>query len=93
MKETAVPGGGEREPPPATDVSDQARRVRSLPVDQVIADAVFSLLNAAQLKLGRRDARLLIDVTTVAHQHAVPICRTSSPRRSTRYSDSSGSAR
>jgi hypothetical protein len=55
-----------------TDVDEQARRLRLLPVDQVIADALFSLLTAAQFKLGRRDARLLIDVTTVAHQHASP---------------------
>ena len=33
---------------------------------------MFSLLNAAQVKLGRRDARLLIDVTAVAHEHARP---------------------
>jgi hypothetical protein len=38
----------------------------------VIADVVFSLLQAAQFKLGRRDARLLIDVSTVAHEHARP---------------------
>jgi hypothetical protein len=46
--------------------------LRALPVDQVIADAVFSLLHAAQVKLRRRDARLLIDVTTLAHGHARP---------------------
>jgi hypothetical protein len=33
---------------------------------------LFSLINAAQVKLGRRDARLLIDVTAVAHEHARP---------------------
>jgi hypothetical protein len=52
------------------DIGEQTRQLRSLPVDQVIADALFSLLTAAQFKLGRRDARLLIDVTAVAHQHA-----------------------
>jgi len=52
------------------DIGEQARRLRSLPVDQVIADALFSLLTAAQFKLGRRDARLLIDVSAVAYQHA-----------------------
>jgi hypothetical protein len=31
-----------------------------------------TLINAAQVKLGRRDARLLIDVSTVAHEHARP---------------------
>jgi hypothetical protein len=56
----------------AQDAREYARRLRSLPVDQVIGDLLFSLLNAAQVKLGRRDARLLIDVTTVAHEHARP---------------------
>jgi len=54
------------------DAAEQARRIRALPIDQVIADVVFSLLQAAQVKLGRRDARLLIDVSTVAHDHARP---------------------
>jgi hypothetical protein len=45
--------------------------LRSLPVDQVLGDLLFSLLNAAQVKLGRRDARLLIDVA-VAHEHSCP---------------------
>ncbi len=44
--------------------------MRSLPVDQVIGDVLFSLIRAAQVKVGRRDARLLIDVTAVAHEHA-----------------------
>jgi hypothetical protein len=44
--------------------------MRSAPVDQVISDVLFSLLHAAQVKVGRRDARLLIDVTAVAHEHA-----------------------
>ncbi|HEV2240423.1 MAG TPA: hypothetical protein VGR98_05215 [Streptosporangiaceae bacterium] len=46
--------------------------MRSLSVEQVIADVVFSLLNADQVKLGRRDARLRIGLGTVAHQHARP---------------------
>jgi len=48
------------------------QRLRSLPVEQLIADVLFSLLNAAQVKLGRRDARLLIDLSAVAHEHAGP---------------------
>jgi hypothetical protein len=39
-------------------------------VEQIIADAMFMLLNAAQVKAGRRDARLLIDVVTVSLTHA-----------------------
>jgi len=54
------------------EAAEQSRRIRALPVDQVIAEVVFSLLQAAQVKLGRRDARLLIDVSTVAHEHARP---------------------
>jgi hypothetical protein len=71
VNETAGPSG-EHNAPRAAEVREQARRLRSLPVDQVITDHLLSLLNAAQAKLGRRDARLLIDVTTVAHQHARP---------------------
>ncbi len=56
----------------AEDAREHARRMRSLPVDQVIGDILFGLLNAAQVKLGRRDARLLIDVGAVVHQHARP---------------------
>jgi hypothetical protein len=70
---TAEPGGvgqgGERS---ADDVREYARRLRSLPADQVLGELLFSLLNTAQVKLGRRDARLLIDVTAVAHEHARP---------------------
>jgi hypothetical protein len=56
----------------AEDASEYVQRLRSLPVDHVIGDVLFSLLHAAQVKLGRRDARLLIDVTAVAHEHARP---------------------
>jgi hypothetical protein len=56
----------------AEDAREYVRRLRSLPVDQVLRDLLFSLLHAAQVKLGRRDARLLIDVTALAHEHARP---------------------
>jgi hypothetical protein len=56
----------------AQDAREYARRLRSLPVDQIVGEVLFGLLNAAEVKLGRRDARLLIDVTTVAHDHARP---------------------
>ena len=55
---------------PGEDPAEFVRRIRSLPVDRVIGDVLFSLLQAAQVKVGRRDARLLIDVTAVAHEHA-----------------------
>jgi hypothetical protein len=71
--DTAGSGGAEAgDDRSAQDVREYARRLRSLPVDQVLGEVLFSLLNAAQVKLGRRDARLLIDVTAVAHEHARP---------------------
>ncbi len=63
---------GQEDERSAQDAREYARRLRSLPVDQVLGEFLFSLLNAAQVKLGRRDARLLIDVTAVAHEHARP---------------------
>ena len=63
---------GQEQARSAEDAREYVRRMRSLPVDQVIGEVLFSLLNAAQVKLGRRDARLLIDVSTVAHEHARP---------------------
>ena len=69
--DAAEPGGaGPGDERSAEDAREYARRLRSLPVDQVLGEFLFSLLNAAQVKLGRRDARLLIDVTAVAHEHA-----------------------
>jgi hypothetical protein len=67
----AGPSGGDHQADrPGEDPGEYVRRMRSLPVDQVIGDVLFSLLRAAQIKVGRRDARLLIDVTAVAHEHA-----------------------
>jgi hypothetical protein len=71
--DTVGPGGAEQEQArSAEDVREYVRQMRSLPVEQVIGDVLFSLLNAAQVKLGRRDARLLIDVSTVVLAHARP---------------------
>ena len=65
-------GTGQDQAPSAEDAREYVRRMRSLPVDEVIREVLFGLLNAAQVKLGRRDARLLIDVSTVAHEQARP---------------------
>jgi hypothetical protein len=55
---------------PEQDADEFLRRLRTMPADQVIRDTLLGLLQAAQVKLGRRDARLLIDVAAVAHDHA-----------------------
>ena len=73
MDTAGAAGGAEHERTrSAEDFHEQMKRMRSLPVEQIVGDVVFSLLNAAQVKLGRRDARLLIDLSTVAHEHARP---------------------
>lgn len=72
--DTAEPGSGveDARAQSAEDVSEYVQRIRSLPVDQIIGEVVFSMLNAAQIKLGRRDARLLIDLSAVAQEHTRP---------------------
>jgi hypothetical protein len=72
--DTAEPGSGagHGRTSSAEDSRERALQMRSLPVEQLVADVVFSLLNAAQIKLGRRDARVLIDLGTVVHEHARP---------------------
>jgi hypothetical protein len=70
---TAGPEGAEQAGKrSAEDAREYVWRLRLLPVEQVLADALFNLLHIAQVKLGRRDARLLIDMTAVAHEHARP---------------------
>jgi hypothetical protein len=61
--------GGER---PEEDARERARRLRVLPVGQLLGDLLLGMLTAAQVKLGRRGARLLIDVAAVAHEQARP---------------------
>lgn len=57
--------GGDRAQPSEEDIREYARQLRTLPAETIVADTLFSLLNGAQAKLGRRDARLLIDLATV----------------------------
>jgi hypothetical protein len=54
----------------AGDAREVVEQLRSAPAEEVIAEAFLVLLNAAQIKLGRRDARLLIDLGTVMLEHA-----------------------
>lgn len=65
-------GAGHERTSSGDDARERALQMRSLPVEQLVADVLLSLLNAAQIKLGRRDARLLIDLGTVVHEHARP---------------------
>jgi hypothetical protein len=55
---------------------DDARRLmeqlRSAPAEQVLAEVFSTLLTAAEVKLGRRDARLFIDLCGSALDQAGP---------------------
>jgi hypothetical protein len=54
----------------AKDAQQLVEKLRSAPADQMVTEAFFMLLNGAQVKLGRRDARLLIDLSTVMLDYA-----------------------
>jgi hypothetical protein len=58
---------------------EEARRymaqLRSAPAEQIVTELLSGLLNAAQIKLGRRDARLLIDLGSLLFEHARPHLR------------------
>lgn len=55
------PGGDQQDGPSEEEVRQYLTQLRGAPVDQVLAEVVQGLLNAAQVKLGRNDARLLLD--------------------------------
>jgi hypothetical protein len=54
--------GGPQQPS-EEEIRAYLSQLRQAPVDQVLAEVVNALLNAAQVKVGRRDGRLLIDTT------------------------------
>ena len=61
---------------PAEASEEDARKLveqlRATPAEQVIADVFSTLVTAAEVKLGRRDARLFIDLGTAMSQYAGP---------------------
>ncbi len=68
MPPTGTPGeAGEQ--PSEEEIRAYLDQLRSAPVDQVIAEVCSALINAAQVKMGRPDARVLLDVVgAVAEQ-------------------------
>ncbi len=58
MDPTAGAAGQE---PSEEEIRAYLGQLREAPVEQVVAELVSGLLNAAQVKLGRRDARVLLD--------------------------------
>jgi hypothetical protein len=56
------PGGPDQEPS-EEEVRAYLAQLRGAPAEQVVAEVLSALLNAAQVKLGRRDGRLLLDLS------------------------------
>lgn len=52
------------------DTRDLLERLRAAPAEQVLMDLFSTLLSTAQVKLGRRDARLFIDMCAATLEHA-----------------------
>lgn len=52
------------------DVHRVVEQLRSAPAEPIIADMFSTLLSAAAIKLGRRDARLFIDMCSVMLEYA-----------------------
>ncbi len=63
MSSSFPPPGSGDDGPSEEEVRQYLAQMRSAPADQVLAEVVQGLLNAAQVKLGRNDARLLLDAT------------------------------
>ncbi|MEX1177609.1 MAG: hypothetical protein WEB09_04025 [Nitriliruptor sp.] len=58
-----VPGTGTGEEPSEEEVRAYLSQLRGAPAEQVVAEVISALLNAAQVKLGRRDGRMLLDLS------------------------------
>jgi len=52
------------------DARELVERLRSAPAEEIITDLFSTLLSAAQVKLGRRDARIFIDLCAQALEYA-----------------------
>ncbi len=56
-------GGAGDQQPSEEEVRQYLAQLRQAPAEQVLAEVLSGLLNAAQVKVGRRDGRLLIDLS------------------------------
>jgi hypothetical protein len=58
-----APGAGGDQQPSEEEVRQYLAQLRQAPAEQVIAEVLSGLLNAAQVKVGRKDGRLLLDLS------------------------------
>lgn len=63
------PGG---EQPSEEEMRQALSQMRGAPIDQLLAEVVNALLQGAQVKLGRRDGRLLLDLVGLMTDTARP---------------------
>ena len=61
-------GAGEAE----HEADELVRRLRSAPAEEIMTELFSTLLSTAQIKLGRRDARLFIDLCSQTLEYAGP---------------------
>ncbi len=57
---------------PEVEAQELLDRLRSAPAEEILADLFSTLLSAAQVKLGRRDARLFIDLCAETLRYSRP---------------------
>lgn len=69
MSDQVPPGGRE---PTEEELRQYLGEMRQAHVGEIVAQVVSALLNGAQVKLGRRDARLLIDLAAGINDEAGP---------------------
>lgn len=69
MSEQVPPGMRE---PTEEELRQYLGEMRQAHVGEIVAQVVSALLNGAQVKLGRRDARLLIDLAAAVNDQAGP---------------------
>lgn len=69
---SGVPGGAQAGQPSEEEIREYVTQMRGAHVEQVVAEVLQGLLNAAQVKLGRHDGRLLIDMAGTLAEQARP---------------------
>ena len=67
-QQTPPPGASGAGQPSEEEVRAYLSQLRQAPAEQVLAEVLSGLLNAAQVKVGRRDGRLLIDASATLLQ-------------------------
>jgi hypothetical protein len=74
MSTEMTSGGSHQQPGDAGaaehDAAELVERLRSTPAAEIMTDLFSTLLSTAQVKLGRRDARLFIDLCSLTLEYA-----------------------